>query len=158
MIKTSRGDYKFPGGALEENEIPKEALAREVKEESGYKDCVIIQCLGKVVEKRKDKYDPDLSFNMISEYYLCTVGAKGELELSENEKRFHFQPQWININTALDENNKFIAKGALFSDWVYRETKVLKHLSQSDFSNGIKEFHFVLDKLNKKSNEEDIID
>jgi ADP-ribose pyrophosphatase YjhB (NUDIX family) len=90
MVKTSRRDYKFPGGALEINEVIKEALAREVKEESGYKDCVIINYLGKVIERRKDKYNPHLSFNMISEYYLCSVGAKSELELSDNEKTFDF--------------------------------------------------------------------
>ncbi|MFP4457182.1 MAG: NUDIX hydrolase, partial [Clostridia bacterium] len=84
LIRTSRGDYKFLGGAIEKNEIAKDALTREVREESGYKACSIIKYLGRVIEKRQDKYDSQLLFKMISEYYLSRVGDKGKLELSEN--------------------------------------------------------------------------
>jgi hypothetical protein len=37
MIHTNKGDYKFPGGGIEEDESHEEALMRELKEESGYR-------------------------------------------------------------------------------------------------------------------------
>lgn len=36
LIRTIRGDYKFPGGGRKKAEGLKEALAREVREETGY--------------------------------------------------------------------------------------------------------------------------
>ena len=37
LIRTSKGDLKFPGGGLEGNEMYEEALIREIREETGYK-------------------------------------------------------------------------------------------------------------------------
>ncbi|NLO09481.1 MAG: NUDIX domain-containing protein [Clostridiales bacterium] len=36
MIHTNRGDYKFPGGGVNQNESRLVALIREIEEESGY--------------------------------------------------------------------------------------------------------------------------
>ena len=38
MVQTNCGDYKFPGGGMEEGETEKETLLREITEETGYTD------------------------------------------------------------------------------------------------------------------------
>ena len=62
--------YSFPGGGVEDNETPQEAVLREIYEETGYK-CRILKALGYIEENRGQ-----LDYSQISYYYiLCTIGA-----------------------------------------------------------------------------------
>ena len=51
MVQTRLGDYKFPGGGVQENETHEEALKREIAEETGYTDVTICCCFGTVFEQ-----------------------------------------------------------------------------------------------------------
>lgn len=41
MMKSNRGNYKFPGGGMEDGEDEQTALKRELLEETGYTDAII---------------------------------------------------------------------------------------------------------------------
>ena len=42
LLRTRKGDYKFPGGAIKPGESREEALLREVAEETGYTDIEVM--------------------------------------------------------------------------------------------------------------------
>ncbi|MFW5893155.1 MAG: NUDIX hydrolase, partial [Bacillota bacterium] len=77
MLLSNKGDYKFPGGGLEESETCEDALQREVKEETGYA-IEVGKHVGSAMERRRDFYDPGLVFEMVSHYYACTLKGKAE--------------------------------------------------------------------------------
>lgn len=54
MIQSKYGDYKFPGGGMEEGENRIDTLAREIKEETGF-DLLpnSAEYYGTVTEKRR---------------------------------------------------------------------------------------------------------
>ena len=72
MVKNSKGDYKFPGGGLEEETV-EEALLREIKEETGYNSIEIKEKAGTVIQQNMDKYEKDTYFRMKSNYYYCIL-------------------------------------------------------------------------------------
>lgn len=73
--------WEFPGGKIEENETPREALVREIKEEL---DIIII------VEKLIDIVEYDYpNFHLTMHCFLCTIVA-GDLVLKE-----HKAARWI---------------------------------------------------------------
>lgn len=68
--------WEFPGGKIEENETPKEALIREIKEELD--TTIAVEELIEIVE-----YDyPD--FHLSMHCFLCTI-VSGDLILKEHE-------------------------------------------------------------------------
>ena len=68
MVRTNEGDYKFPGGGMEEGETDKETLLREITEETGYTDIHIGLLIGKAFEQNIDTADPSQYFQMESCY------------------------------------------------------------------------------------------
>lgn len=74
--------WEFPGGKIEENETPQEALVREIREELDTE--IAVGDLFDTVE-----YDyPD--FHLSMKCYICTV-VSGNLVLKEHEAA-----QWLN--------------------------------------------------------------
>ncbi|WP_181976155.1 NUDIX domain-containing protein [Roseburia inulinivorans] len=71
MVQTNCGDYKFPGGGMEEGETEKETLLREITEETGYTDIHIGVKIGETFEQNIDTEDPESYFQMKSCYYEC---------------------------------------------------------------------------------------
>ena len=74
MIYSSMGgNYKFPGGGVDEGESHEQALRREVQEECGMSLAKVGREIGSVVEYNlpiEKEYD---AFRMISHYYQCDV-------------------------------------------------------------------------------------
>ena len=107
MICSERnGDYKFPGGGIEDGETHENTLIREIKEESGAEVIGEITPFGRVIEYdlpiEKD-YDV---FRMTSYYYLCEVGvAMSEQKLDQYEKELGFVPIWVGIDMAIRQNS-----------------------------------------------------
>ena len=121
------GDYKFPGGGMEEGESREETLIREVLEETGLK--VIpesIKYYGKFKEIKKDK-DHNKIFEQLSYYYYCGIfQEEGERNLDEYEEEEEYELKWITLEEAI-ENNTIINHSELMP-WIYRDTLVMDRL------------------------------
>jgi 8-oxo-dGTP pyrophosphatase MutT (NUDIX family) len=129
MVKTSKGDYKFPGGGIEEGESLYEALAREISEETGYIISNNASLAGKAIERRQDSVRDDGIFEMISYYYFCDVCSNRSMQkLDDYELKQDFKPIWVNIEYAYRENLQVLNNSIDKNDWVERETLVLKEL------------------------------
>lgn len=130
MIFSKYGDYKFPGGGMENGESLEETLIREVKEETGYQ--VIkesIRKYGQVLERRKGEGSSILE--MDSYYYVCDIREEaGERNLDEYEKEYDYQIVWIPLKEALENNNRIIGKKEC--PWAAREAKVMELMIEKD--------------------------
>lgn len=141
MVKTNRGDYKFPGGGVEEGETLGEALCREVREETGYADITVGPCIGTTFEQNVDIEDADAFFQMKSLYFVCRLNSDKKLpgEMDGYEKKLGFcggfweMEEVYQANAALlKEERKKLPEGMLVSiPWLEREVAVLGHLRDS---------------------------
>lgn len=130
MIRTNKGDYKFPGGGQISGESDIETVFREVKEESGYYDFEVKELIGTAKQNWNE------AFKMESYYYLCTLNSKQveSQKLDEYEKKLDFVPEFITPYKALLENKKILDKGNPDNImWLERETLFLEKLIESDF-------------------------
>lgn len=133
MISNNKGDIKFPGGGLKQDENHEEALKREVEEESGYQIDEVKELLGLVVERRQDQFDENQFFEMKSSYYLCTITENlKEQSLDDYESDLDFKPRWIEIDEAIRINNEAL-KNEEINPWVQREIYVLNRLKEGKF-------------------------
>ena len=71
-----KGGWEFPGGKIEEGEIPKEALKREIMEELDTEIKV-----GKLIDTIEYDYP---TFHLSMDCFWCEI-VKGELVLKEHE-------------------------------------------------------------------------
>ncbi len=138
IYSEQNGDYKFPGGGIENDETHEEALIREVQEECGSFVSVVETEIGKVIEYNKPVEKEYDLFKMTSYYYLCRIKEDYcELNLDQYEKDLGFKPVWIQIEEAIQRNKLIITSNDREAPrWTGRDTFVLE---------------YVLDKL-KKSN------
>ncbi|WP_040213062.1 NUDIX domain-containing protein [Clostridium polynesiense] len=132
MIRTNKGDYKFPGGGINKDETHAMALKREVEEETGYLINSINDLLGKVTEIKPDDYQADFIFKMESYFYLCDISNDKTLQnLDSYEADLDFTPVWISLDEVIYLNEKIINQGSKDENsWVHRETFVLKYLKE----------------------------
>ncbi len=141
MVSSNQGDYKFPGGGVESGETNREALKREVREETGYSDLVIGPCVGTVFEQNDDIFGSGDCFQMQSYYYVCCLGsdAREEQQLDDYERALKMQGVFLTLSEALEQNEavlererRHIKTGMLTSiPWLEREIRVLKQLMKS---------------------------
>lgn len=131
MVKTNRGDYKFPGGGRETDESYEDALVREVLEETGYRVKRTSSLLGTVFQQYPDKFEAGKYFRMTSFYYLgelSNLENEGQ-QLDDYEAKQNFTTEFITLDDAVDSNLELLASDtASINDWVERETKVLLEL------------------------------
>ena len=128
----SNGDYKFPGGGIAENETHQEALAREIREECGAIMTEFGPTFGKVIEydlPREPGYDV---FTMTSYYYLCQVETVFfEQRLDQYEIELGFQPVWIGVEEAIQENRKITGSNSNSkAGWIPRESFILDQIQK----------------------------
>lgn len=130
LVKTVRGDYKFPGGGKKTGEDDREALVREVKEETGFRVTEVREPVGEIVENYKDSYEPESVFRMTSVYYLCEIFREGEKQqLDDYEVELGFQPVFIRAGEALRLNEEIFARDREHSDiFLSREICALKEI------------------------------
>ncbi|MBT2691758.1 NUDIX domain-containing protein [Bacillus sp. ISL-55] len=133
LVQSNRGDYKFPGGGLEENESHDECLIREVREETGYIHCAVKDKVGIVIERRLDEYTDNALFQMTSHYYLCNLATdeKDSQQLDEYEAILDFTPKWVSLDEAIKQNESLIDQFKENS-WLKRETFALRQLKEVD--------------------------
>lgn len=127
------GDYKFPGGGLDEGESDEQALRRELREECGARLAEIVGEFGQVIE-----YDLPVEpgydvFCMTSRYYLCRIEpGLGKLRLDPYERDLGFRPAWVDVGVAIRDNTRLLQSGRAGNPfWLERETYVLGLLRQS---------------------------
>lgn len=97
LLYVSKYNYhKLPGGGLEVNENPEQALKREALEEVG---CKIEpkQPLGRIIE-----YRGLWNMKQISDAYLGTITAKGSPQLTPKENDEGFVTVWQTLEQAIE--------------------------------------------------------
>lgn len=129
LVQSNRGDFKFPGGGLEESENHEECLIREVREETGYIHCIVNHKIGTVTERKMDEYIENSLFQMTSHYYLCDLATDKKIaqKLDGYEAELNFTPKWVTLEEAINPNESLIEKYEQ-NGWLKRETFVLKQL------------------------------
>jgi len=129
------GDYKFPGGGVDEDESHEFALKREVAEECGMNLTRILEKIGCIIEyaiPMKNEFDV---FKMTSSYYLCEVdSAIEEQHLDDYEANLGFQPVWVNIETAIQTNKAILrSETKRPPQWTAREVFTLEYIRKNLF-------------------------
>ena len=125
------GDYKFPGGGVDEGESHEHALRREVQEECGMSLKQVGDEIGAVLEYNLPKEQEYDVFKMTSHYYHCEVqGGFGIQKLDDYERELGFVPVWIAINKAIRENKPLLSSPNS-PEWLRREIFVLEYLKQN---------------------------
>ncbi len=128
MVRTAKGDYKFPGGGINGGEDPEGALRREVEEETGYL-VDAIRPLIETFERRPDYLDEENCFEMTSYYYAASIREEtGEQKLDPYEADLDFTPVLIRLEEAYRANLDVLDNQADPNSWVRRETKILRKL------------------------------
>lgn len=131
LIHSNKGDYKFPGGGIEQDESHSDALLREIAEETGYTNCLVKEKIGVVIEGHMDEYEESAYFKMTSHYYMCELAGEEKIaqQLDEYEYEQGFTPKWISIDVAIEGNEKIMVQSPT-NRWVFRESFVLKELKK----------------------------
>ena len=132
LIRTAKGDLKFPGGGLEENETFEEALIREIREETGYVNVKVKtdNPFATYIERKIDKYVTQAIFESRSYYsFVNVIGEEPiEVKLDHYEELLQFQAEWIPIKDAIIQNTYALFSEEEPNDWVEREITILQAL------------------------------
>jgi 8-oxo-dGTP pyrophosphatase MutT (NUDIX family) len=132
MIHSSQvGDYKFPGGGLNEGETQSQTLSREVQEESGMSVVRVGVKIGTIIEyDHPIEKDYDV-FKMTSHYYRCEVeDGFGPQKLDRYEQELGFKPVWINIDHVIQLNQALLQSGKV-PQWLRREIFILEYIRET---------------------------
>lgn len=125
MQLSADGEYKIPGGGMEEGESRVDALCREVAEETGLVvDKSSVRFCGEVVEIRRDIYEEDKKYIKHSYVYICEAGeGRVEMSMTESEVKRGFHPVWEKLDVIISENRKNLKE-----EWRLRDTRLLELL------------------------------
>ena len=133
MVYSSNvGDYKCPGGGVEEGESHEQALARELREECGASLLSVDGELGAVIEYNlAEEKDFDI-FKMTSYYYFCQAGDDfGAQKLDDYERDLGFKPVWVNIDHAISTNQPLL-NSENPPEWLKREIFMLEYIKEKN--------------------------
>ena len=88
------GWWLIPGGGMEAGETPEECVVREVEEETGY----IVRPVRRFLYMQ-EYYE---EYRYSGYFFVCEVTGKGQMNLTDAEKRRGVQPEWIPLQDAVD--------------------------------------------------------
>ena len=130
--------YKFPGGGIHKDEDKKEALIREVREETGL---IVIPDLinefGSVLRRQKSNKIPNTIFEQENFYYFCEVeNIITEQNLDEYEAEAGFILKFVHLDEAIDTNLKYKTEDFFNEIMIKRETKLLQMLKKKRGTHG----------------------
>lgn len=120
--------FKFPGGGIRKDEDKKEALIREVREETGL--IVIpelIKEFGSVLRRQKSNIEPHTIFEQENFYYSCKVKKQTvEQNLDDYEEDAGFILKFVEIEEAISVNSSYRTDDYFNEIMIKRDTKLLK--------------------------------
>lgn len=131
MVYSSKYDYyKFPGGGIEDNESPVDAMIRETREESGL---VIlpdtVKEYGYVHRIQKSSLDETECFIQNNYYYLCESADESvSQELDSYEAEEGFVLEYVEPDAAI-KKNRHVAPCPYSQMMFEREARVLELLT-----------------------------
>lgn len=98
--------FQLPGGGIRDGEDPRDALCREVEEETGYR--VIpesIEEFGRVLRRNADEYNEGGIFEQENLHYFCDIEEEqGELKLDRHEIEEECSPTFTEPYLAVATN------------------------------------------------------
>ncbi len=130
--------YKFPGGGIHDDEDKREALIREVREETGL--IVIpdsIREFGSVLRRQKSDKSPDTIFEQENFYYRCDVkDEQVNQELDDYESEAGFILKTVDIDEAIAANEIYTSDVYFNEVMIKRELRVLKIVKDHCYFSG----------------------
>ena len=87
------GWWLVPGGGLENGETPEQCCVREIEEETG----VIVR----PVKHFLTLYEYYEEYRYIDYYFVCEAVGRGEMRLTEAERKRGVTPEWLPLQEAL---------------------------------------------------------
>lgn len=126
--------YKFPGGGINQNESPIDALIRETKEEAGL---IVkpesIKPFGYVHRIQKSMHGDCEVFIQDNYYYICEVEDNVVLQnLDDYEKEERFTLELIDYKVGIDVNLNH-DHASTDMNMLIREAKVLELLHEEEY-------------------------
>jgi 8-oxo-dGTP pyrophosphatase MutT (NUDIX family) len=133
MVKSQKyGEHKFPGGGIKCGETHKDALIREVKEETGY--TIVSESVneyGKTLRILKGSGYNEI-FEQESFYYTCKVDENEPSAITPDdgyEKDFGYEPICVSLDCAITINEKLTNIPEI--PWTLRDLTVLQELKRN---------------------------
>ena len=130
MVHSRRDDYyKFPGGGIEKDESPIDAMMRETREEAGL---IVrpetVREYGYVHRIQRGGQDPQECFIQDNYYYLCEAEAEAlPPQMEAYEAEAGFEPVFVDARAAIRVNRE-CAAGSRYHTMLLREAQVLEML------------------------------
>lgn len=129
LIYTKRyDDYTIPGGGVDRDEPIKEALLRELHEETGANNIKILNEFGCYEEYRPYYKETHDQMHMVSYIYVCSVDKElGQAQPESYEINNGSRPVWLPIDQAIEHNRRIIdSKPDSMGLSVQRELEILE--------------------------------
>ena len=135
MVHSLKYDYyKFPGGGIEGEENPIDAMIRETREEAGL--VVIpetVREFGYVHRIQKSDSDPTEAFVQDNFYYLCNVQDEVvPQELDGYESKENYALEFVNPDAAI-QKNRSVGQSPYNRLMFEREARVLEMLIEEGY-------------------------
>lgn len=123
MQRSGAGEYKMPGGGVEDGESHTDTLLREVREEVGL--LVIpasITPIGEILELREDVFHKSVKYVCHSYFYACEVEDETvPTQMTPSEIAKGFVPVWVEPTVIVAENDRLQTE-----PWQKRDTEFVR--------------------------------
>ena len=130
VYSANMGDYKFPGGGVDDDESHEQALARELREECGATLLSVDSELGAIIEYKFAEDEGFDVFRMTSHYYFCKIKDwLAEQKLDDYEADLGFKPVWVDIDDAISTNQSLLNSDKI-PEWLNRELFILNRIQR----------------------------